>query len=83
MFGNVLPPPNRTANGMYQIKLVIPKIASGNLIGKGGIVIKHMSDISSCKMQLGDEADPFGTNERIFIVQSTTIPFLVHVSNIK
>ena len=65
---------------MHQIKLIIPKTASGTLIGKGGIIIKHMSDSTSCKMQLGDESDPFGTNERLFFVQSASVAHLVHVS---
>jgi len=65
---------------LHQIKLIIPKTASGTLIGKGGIIIKHMSDSTSCKMQLGDESDPFGTNERLFFVQSASVAHLVHVS---
>lgn len=39
-----------------------------------------MSDSTSCKMQLGDESDPFGTNERLFFVQSASVAHLVHVS---
>jgi len=31
-------------------------------------------------MQLGDESDPFGTNERLFFVQSASVAHLVHVS---
>jgi len=77
-FGNPNPHPNRAANGLHQIKLIIPKTASGTLIGKGGIIIKHMSDSTSCKMQLGDESDPFGTNERLFFVQSASVAHLVH-----
>lgn len=38
-----------------------------------------MSDSTSCKMQLGDESDPFGTNERLFFVQSASVAHLVHV----
>jgi len=79
-FGNPNPHPNRAANGLHQIKLIIPKNASGTLIGKGGIIIKHMSDSTSCKMQLGDESDPFGTNERLFFVQSASVAHLVHGS---
>ena len=30
-------------------------------------------------MQLGDESDPFGTNERLFFVQSASVAHLVHV----
>jgi len=77
-YGNPNPHPNRAANGLHQIKLIIPKNASGTLIGKGGIIIKHMSDSTSCKMQLGDESDPFGTNERLFFVQSSSVAQLVH-----
>lgn len=70
--------PTRSQNQNHQIRLLIPRIASGTLIGKGGSVIKQMSEKTGCKMQLGEETDPFMTRERIFIINSTAVPSLVH-----
>lgn len=83
MYGNALPPTgqsaNRNAQGSYQMKVLIPKIASAAIIGKGGCVVKKMSDISGCRYQLGDENDPFNTRERIVTVSATSVSNLVLV----
>ena len=81
MFGNlsVQVPPNRTPEGSYLVRLVVPRPAAGVLIGKGGAVIKQISEATSCKLQLGDEKDPYGTNERLFNVSSSTVQHLVEV----
>lgn len=72
MYGNPVAS-NRGPNGSFQIRVLIPKIASGILIGKSGSVIKQMSEISGCKMQLGDEADPYGTKERVVIINGPAV----------
>ena len=70
---------NRGSDGSYQVRLLIPRGASGVLIGKGGAIIKQMTDHSHCKMQLGDEKDPYNTNERIFIINSSSVTNLASV----
>jgi len=75
--GNPMTPPNKTAEGDFVISVLIPKMASGILIGKQGIVVKEMSANSNCKMQLGDNKDLYMTGERAFIVSSPTVPSLV------
>jgi hypothetical protein len=49
------------------------------MIGKGGSVIKRISEMTACRIQLGDEADPYGTNERIVSISSGSVPSLVQV----
>lgn len=56
----------------YVFKLLIPWSAAGIIIGKSGSVIKEMSEISSCKMQLAEAQDPFNTKERIMTISSDT-----------
>ncbi len=80
MYGNPIPPGNRTANGSFQMKVVIPKIASASIIGKGGCVIKHMSEVSGCKYQLAEESDPYNTRERIVTITAMAVPNLISVS---
>ena len=70
---------NRGPMGSIQIRVLIPKIASGVLIGKQGSVIKQMSDLSNCKIQLGDEADPYDTKERIVIINTDSVQHAVLV----
>lgn len=72
MYGNPIAS-NRGSNGSFQVRVLIPKVASGTLIGKGGSVIKQMSEISGSKMQLGDESDPLNTRERVVILNSPTV----------
>jgi len=79
MYGNPLTT-NRGPQGLLQIRILIPKIASGVLIGRQGSIIKQMSDLSSCKIQLGDEADPFETRERIVVINSSSVANVVLVS---
>ena len=67
-------------SGTYTIRVLIPKIASAAVIGKGGVVIKRMSEQSGCRFQLGEENDPFNTNERIVTITGTTSPSVVTVS---
>lgn len=46
-------------------------------------MVKQMEETSRCKFQLGEEADPFGTNERIMIVNASSSADLVQgVQNI-
>jgi hypothetical protein len=61
------------------MKLLIPKAASGYMIGKSGSVIKAMTEVSACKLQLVDE-DASMTHERVMIINSLTAPGLVLVS---
>jgi hypothetical protein len=70
---------NRAPNGNFQVRILIPKIASGVLIGRQGTVIKQMSEVSNCKIQLGDEIDPYETKERIVIVSAAAVQSLVSV----
>lgn len=82
-YGNLIPNNNPSrVQGGFQIKLLIPIGASGNLIGKGGNVVKQISESSNCKIQLGDEADPCNTKERILFVNSATVPSLVLVMSL-
>lgn len=67
-------PPESTS---FTMRVLIPRIASGLLIGKQGAVIKQMSTISGCKIQLAEEADPYDTKERIITVTSSSIPAVV------
>lgn len=62
------PPANRGPTGQIQVKCLVPKGASGNLIGKGGSVVRQMSETSKCRINLADNADPYGTNERIVVI---------------
>ena len=66
-------------SGTYTIRVLIPKIASAAVIGKGGVVIKRMSEQSGCRFQLGEENDPFNTNERIVTITGTSSPSVVTV----
>lgn len=61
----------------FTMRVLIPRIASGLLIGKQGAVIKQMSQVSSCKIQLAEEADPFDTKERIITINSAAVHSLV------
>lgn len=74
------PQPALRPNGSYTIRVLIPKIASAAIIGKGGSVIKRMSEQSGCRYQLGEENDPFTTNERIVTITGTASPSVVNVS---
>ena len=78
MYGQPLPS-NRGPMGTIQIRVLIPKVASGVLIGRQGSVIKQMSEMSNCKIQLGEETDPFDTKERIVIINSAAVPSVVLV----
>ena len=62
------------------MKLLIPKASSGQMIGKGGTIVKKMSETSACKLQFASDDDPEGTNERAVIIHSMTGPALVVVS---
>lgn len=70
MYGNPLLPPNRGPMGTFQIKVLIPRMASAAIIGRSGSVIKKMSDISGAKYQLGDDYDPYGTKERTVTINA-------------
>lgn len=80
-FGNPLGM-TRASTGPLHIRILIPKAASGVLIGRQGTVIKHMSEISNCKIQLGDESDPFETKERMVLVTGPTIGNVVQVTSL-
>ncbi len=60
--------------------MLIPKVASAAVIGKSGSVIKRMSEQSSCRYQLGEENDPFNTNERIVTITGSASQNVVMVS---
>lgn len=79
-FGKPQPVPR--PNGSYTIRVLIPKIASAAVIGKGGSVMKRMSEQSGCRYQLGEENDPYNTNERIVTITGTASPSVVNVSSI-
>ena len=80
MYGNPLVAANRGPQGTYQIKILIPKTASASIIGRSGVVIRRMAEVSNCKIQLGNENDPFNTKERIVTLNSAAVPNLVLVS---
>lgn len=60
--------------------MLIPKVASAAVIGKSGSVIKRMSEQSSCRYQLGEENDPYNTNERIVTITGSASQNVVMVS---
>lgn len=66
--------------GSFQMKVLIPKVASAAIIGKSGCVIKKMTDISGARFQLGDEYDPYNTKERIVVINSSDSSSVVSVS---
>lgn len=80
MYGNPIPPPNRGPLGTFQIKVLVPRIASAALIGKGGCIMRKMSDISGAKYQMGDDYDPYGTKERIVVINAADSSSVVSVS---
>ena len=61
------------------MRVLIPNAAAGVMIGRAGAVIKRLSEVTSCKMQLGDMTDPFNTKERIMIINSSVDTNLVEV----
>ena len=73
-FLGAAPPQENSRYGgfKYVFKLLIPWSAAGIIIGKSGSVIKEMSEISSCKMQLAEAQDPFNTKERVMTISSDT-----------
>jgi hypothetical protein len=73
------PAANRGPDGSFQIRLLIPRPSAGVLIGKGGAIIKRMIEQSHCRMQMGEEADPYNTNERIFILNASSTHELANV----
>jgi hypothetical protein len=75
------PAANRGPDGSFQIRLLIPRASAGVLIGKGGAIIKQMIDQSHCRMQMGEEADPYSTNERILILNASSTHELANVSH--
>eukprot|EP01039_Chlorochromonas_danica_P008718 gene8719-9608_t len=77
MYGMPIPPANRTRNGSFQIRVLIPKNASACVIGRQGSVIKQLSESSGCKFQLGDDTDPYETRERVVAISSSTVDSLV------
>ena len=79
-YGNPTAPANRGGSqGLYQIRILIPRIASAAIIGRKGAVIQRMGEVSNCKFQLGDENDPYNTKERILVINSSTVANLVTV----
>lgn len=78
-YGNPVPPVNRGPQGAYQVRVLIPKIASAAIIGRKGAVIQRMGEQSNCKFQLGEENDPYGTRERILSISSPVVENLVLV----
>lgn len=70
---------NRGANGSFVVRVLVPKHSSASIIGKGGSVIKRMTELSGCRFQLGEEADPYNSNERIVTVTGPTSTHVVTV----
>lgn len=66
-------PPNRSPDGQFLVRLLIPRSSEGAMIGKGGVVVKQMTAETGCNFQLGDENDQYNTHERIFILTSPTV----------
>jgi predicted Zn-dependent protease len=62
--------------------LLIPHNSAGVLIGKGGAIIKQMIDRSQCRMQMGEEADPYHTNERVFVLNASSTNALAAVGDL-
>ena len=60
-----------------QLKVLIPSQAAGNIIGRGGSIIKQLSELCGCRMQLGDSADPYNTRERMLIIAGNTTAQIV------
>lgn len=80
MYGNPVPSVNRGSQGTFLIRVLIPKGAAAAIIGRKGAVIQRMGEMSSCRLQMGDESDPYNTRERILMINSTSVQNLVLVS---
>lgn len=65
--------------GTYTVRVLIPSPAAGVMIGRQGSVIKQLSESTGCKMQLGENSDPFGTKERIMIIIGRTAATVLEV----
>lgn len=70
-------PPNRSADGQFLVRVLIPRSSEGAMIGKGGAVVRQMTSETGCNFQLGNENDQYGTNERIFILTSPSVQGVV------
>lgn len=70
-------PPNRSADGQFLVRVLIPRSSEGAMIGKGGVVVRQMTAETGCNFQLGNENDQYNTNERIFILTSPSVQGVV------
>lgn len=52
-------------------KLLIPALASGLIIGRGGAVIQMISEMSGAKIQLSSKEDAVFTQERVVSIQGS------------
>lgn len=53
------------------VRILIPRSASGVIIGRSGSSIKDISAASNARLKLSDNHDPFQTNERIVSITSS------------
>ena len=57
------------ADGQVHLKLLIPSIAAGAVIGKGGETISHMQKEYDAAIKMSKSQDLYpGTNERICLI---------------
>ena len=80
MYGNPIAS-NRGAQGTYQIRILIPKKSSSFIIGKGGVGIKRIMNTTESNVQLGEDSDPYNTQERTVTINSSTVKNCVLVKN--
>lgn len=66
------------AMASFEFRCLIPIAAAGTIIGRAGSHIKEMGDLSSCKLKLGENADPYNTKERVLIARGSTADNLAH-----
>lgn len=74
-------PPNRTPDGQFLVRVLIPRNSEGVMIGKGGMVVRQMTNETGCNFQLGTEQDTYHTFERIFSLTSTNVLSIVQGAN--
>jgi KH domain len=69
-----------TASKEREARILIPTGASGAMIGKGGSIIKSLSEKSGCFIKLSDPIEGFDTKERVLAIRANNIASLVLVS---
>ena len=53
--------------------------AGGLVIGRGGSIIKEICETSHCKVNLGNDKDMFGTQERVLTIRGSKVADVIKV----